>query len=51
MDCYKQFLHMEWGHEHQGEARKRTPELEQGGWANLGACWSVFEHIGEKLKN
>jgi hypothetical protein len=24
------------------EQGKRAPELEQEGWVNLGACWSIF---------
>jgi hypothetical protein len=52
MGCYRQFLHIELGMNNKQGARKRAPELEQGGWENLGACWSIWEHIWSwKLKN
>jgi len=32
-----------------GKQGKTTPKLGQGCWANLGACWSVFELEIEEL--
>jgi hypothetical protein len=40
------FYTLSFGMNNKGREGKRAPELEQEGWVNLGACWSVLEHIG-----
>jgi hypothetical protein len=46
MGSYRQFLHIEFYMNNKQRAEKRALEIEQEGWENSGACWSVLEHFG-----